>query len=570
MMMPGFALGAIEVGGYVSAWAAVAAFLLLLIWARVLTWMDKDATPAYLPRQAVNSGYLGLGLLGFLAFFLMPGFWLALVILSLCVIAGPVGYLIWRNQTVGLKDLKVQLANFVQNLTPKSRRVVAEVPMEIQFVDSGNALLPPPSNDAPDRVGFEVVQTVFTEPLRRGAELIELSALDGNFVCTYRVDGVTYTGRTVDKNGTAAAAAYLRVVSGLDVKEKRKPQVGKVKISINGRRRELQIQTAGSSAGEQIKVIPDAKRRHDRKLEELGMPADQLEQIKQVIESRQGVVVVAAPKDQGLTSLLYAILRHHDAFVSQMVTIERMPDTDLEGINQNRLAVNAPPAEELKTVGWVVSQQPDVIMISPLEEPRSAQELLKFAAEEGRRVYVGLRAGSTFDALTQWRKIVGDDRLAVKNLQMVIAGRLVRKLCNACKVGYAPDPQTLRKLNMDPGKVTKLFQARQEPLRDAKGNEVPCEFCHDLRFLGQVGIYESFPIDDAVREVVGKGGTAEQLKAVFRKVRAKLLQERALEQVQAGETSVQEVLRVLRPEGSGSEAKRSSIAPRKAPAAATE
>ena len=568
--MPGFALGAIEVGGYVSAWAAVAAFLLLLIWARVLTWMDKDATPAYLPRQAVNSGYLGLGLLGFLAFFLMPGFWLALVILSLCVIAGPVGYLIWRNQTVGLKDLKVQLANFVQNLTPKSRRVVAEVPMEIQFVDSGNALLPPPSNDAPDRVGFEVVQTVFTEPLRRGAELIELSALDGNFVCTYRVDGVTYTGRTVDKNGTAAAAAYLRVVSGLDVKEKRKPQVGKVKVSINGRRRELQIQTAGSSAGEQIKVIPDAKRRHDRKLEELGMPADQLEQIKQVIESRQGVVVVAAPKDQGLTSLLYAILRHHDAFVSQMVTIERMPDTDLEGINQNRLAVNAPPAEELKTVGWVVSQQPDVIMISPLEEPRSAQELLKFAAEEGRRVYVGLRAGSTFDALTQWRKIVGDDRLAVKNLQMVIAGRLVRKLCNACKVGYAPDPQTLRKLNMDPGKVTKLFQARQEPLRDAKGNEVPCEFCHDLRFLGQVGIYESFPIDDAVREVVGKGGTAEQLKAVFRKVRAKLLQERALEQVQAGETSVQEVLRVLRPEGSGSEAKRSSIAPRKAPAAATE
>jgi type II secretory ATPase GspE/PulE/Tfp pilus assembly ATPase PilB-like protein len=295
------------------------------------------------------------------------------------------------------------------------------------------------------------------------------------------------------------------------------------------------------------------------KIEDLGMLDKQLERVKQLVATKGGLVLVAAPPGQGLTSLLYAILRAHDAFLSHIVTVERAPDTELEGVTQNKLALNAPPAEEAKAVAWMVSQQPDVVLVSSIEDPRSALELIEFSGE--KRAYVGLRAGNTFEALSQWRKLVGDDKLAVKNLSMIISGRLARRLCSACKLGYAPDPDTLRKLNLDPARVTKLFQARNEPLRDAKGNPIPCQFCHDMRYKGRIGFFEMFPIDDDVREVVAAGASSSQLKAAFRKQKARYLQESALELVEVGETSVQEVLRSLRGDSATPRQSSSSAAP---------
>ena len=128
----------------------------------------------------------------------------------------------------------------------------------------------------------------------------------------------------------------------------------------------------------------------------------------------------------------------------------------------------------------------------------------------------------------------------------------------ACKVGYTADPETLRRLNMSPDKVGKLFQARTQPLRDQKGNPLVCEFCQDMRFVGRVGVYETFIVDDEVRNVIVGGGTINQLKALFRKQRQKYLQEAALARVEAGDTSVQEVLRVLGSGGSSSSGSSSS------------
>ena len=98
-----------------------------------------------------------------------------------------------------------------------------------------------------------------------------------------------------------------------------------------------------------------------------------------------------------------------------------------------------------------------------------------------------MRASNTLDALKQWRKLVGDDALAIKNLKAVIVGRLIRRLCSACKVGYTPDPNTLRKLNMNPDSVGKLYQARKEPMRDAKGNPFPARSAMIWRSKGGLG-----------------------------------------------------------------------------------
>ncbi|MEA2708113.1 MAG: hypothetical protein QOF78_714, partial [Phycisphaerales bacterium] len=295
-----------------------------------------------------------------------------------------------------------------------------------------------------------------------------------------------------------------------------------------------------------MRALIDLKKRHQHRLDDLGMPQEQVELVRAMIHEGSGVVLVASPKGHGLTTMLYAILRAHDAFLQHIHTVENDQAADLEGITQNKTPANPGPGEEAKQVSWVLSQEPDVIMMSNVSDPKSAIQLAKFASAEGRRVYVGLRASSTFDALAAWRKLIGDERLAVRDLRMVITGKVMRRLCAACKAGYTPDPTTLRKLNMDPEKIERLYQARTQPMRDQKGNPIVCEFCKELYFKGRIGVYELFLIDEDVRAIVEAGGSLNQLKAAFRKQRGKYLQESALQQVESGETSVQEVLRVMK------------------------
>ena len=141
---------------------------------------------------------------------------------------------------------------------------------------------------------------------------------------------------------------------------------------------------------------------------------------------------------------------------------------------------------------------------------------------------------------------------------MVIAGRIVRKLCDACKIDYTPDPDTLRKMNLPADRVSRLFTARTTPLKDSRGHDVICDFCFDLRFKGRVGVFEIFTVDDEVRQVILQGGSINQLKMLFKKQKRRYLQEVALAKAIAGDTSLHEVVRVMkaggesRPPGSSS------------------
>lgn len=538
-------------GGYINIWKLLPILFLFLVWARLLTWADKDAVRAHLPREMLNTITFGLGLVGFALFLFLPNYWLALGAFVLCLLAGFGVYLIMRNKVVGLKDLKQEIKNFRLSLGP-SQKVKDAKAGETQILDKKGVAMPIPEGDSPQRGAYDTAQLILTDPLRKGAERIEVRPSEGTAAVTYVVDGMPYSAQNLDLNTASECIAYLKGAAGLDVNDRRKPQLGTIKANLDGTKRELEVATAGTTAGESMRLSVDPKKRFQLRLETLGMPADQLAIIKsytqQVTPENKGIVLVATPRQQGLTTLLYSIIRGHDAFLSHIQTIEHGPKEDLEGITQNKVPVAGGAAEELKQVDWVSSQQPDVILIDEVANPATAKALIQFVRdpEASRRVYVGMRAGSTFDALAQWRKLVGDDQAVAKSLAMIISGRVLRRLCMACKVGYAPDSETLRKLNMDPARVTQLFQARTTPLTDQKGRPVLCDFCQELRFKGRFGVYEIFQVDDETRSVIAAGGSVNQLKQVFRKQRARYLQEMALASVEAGETSVQEVLRILK------------------------
>lgn len=546
----GVLLAQVPVGEYISVWSTIPLVVFFLIWARWMTWMDKDAPAAHLPRIENNIGQISAGILALVLFFYLRGFWSALGVMLLVMLVAASVYLFIRHRKVGLGDLQKQFSDWIKSFGRKPSEVKAAEGEVLLFNRAGSPVAAPPA-ETPERTAYDAVQQVLTDPLRKGAQRIDVSPGDGSSNVQFVVDGVSYNALSLPKGSSGAAVNYVKELAGLDLKEKRKPQSGGFRATLDGKRRELQLQTSGSSSGESMTIRSDAKTRHSLTLGQLGLSNSQLEKIQASIADNKGIVLVSAPYEHGLTSMLYALIRSHDAFLSHIITIERDPDQDLEGITQENLSLSATSTEEIDRVQWVVDREPDVLMMNEVRDPKSASILIKYAAA-GRRVYIGTRAGSTFEALSNWRKIVGNDKQAMQHLELIINGRVLRKLCTACKVGYAPDPATLRKMNMDPDRISKLFQARTEPLRDAKGNPLSCEFCHDLRFHGRTGIYEILQVDDEVRQIVTSGGSVNQLKAIFRKQRSKYLQEQALSLVEEGETSIQEVLRVLKAGGEGS------------------
>jgi len=549
MLSASLFLAAVNTGGYISLGKIVPVLIVLLIWARLLTWVDKDAVRALLPREWLNLGFLGGLILAFVLFLMLPSYGAALPVLIVVMLIEAGAYLGIRNSKVGLADLKTDFRDWIAQ--KRGGKVVKVLAGAVTLFDpSGKGgPLPVPSGEDPERAGYDGVQTLLTDPLRKNAERIDLRPGEGGAQVHFTVDGVSYPALSMERATASAVAAFLKPLAKLNVEEKRKPQTGSLRVQLDGKKRDLELRTSGSSAGEILEVLVEPKKRHSLTIDKLGFAPEQLQAVKASVEEADGIVILATPPSQGLTSMLYALLRAHDAFLQHIQTIERGADQDLEGITQNKLAANATAADEAKQVDWTISQEPDVLMINKIVDPGTTRQLITFVTnkEEGkpRRVYVGMRAGTTFDALAIWRKLVGDDTLAMSQLKMIIAGRIMRKLCDACKIAYAPDPEQLKKLNLNPASAERLFQARREPLRDPKGNPIPCEFCKDLRYIGRTGVFEVMVVDDYLRTKVPGGGTTSEIKAWFRKKKGRLLQEMALAAVEAGNTSLAEVKRVM-------------------------
>ena len=531
-------------GGYISIFKIIPVLLVLLVWARLLTWVDKDAPALQLPREKLNLPLFGGLILGFIAFFALPNFFLAFAVLLLFAGAEVGVYLNIRKQKSDFDDIKRQFKEWLQSFRKKGREVKPEVAEgQIAILSkAGPPIMPPDPKLLQERAIFDAMQTALVEPLTKLAEQIDLAPEAEGLATKYVVDGVAYRGAVLNSALGVSLISHLKEAAGLSVAEIRKPQTGSFKVTLNGKKRELKAQTAGTRAGEYMRLFVDPKKKADINLTNMGLSERQLGFVKELITDQKGIVIVSAPKGQGLTSALYSIVRGHDVFVELIHTVERDADEGIDGATLNRIAATAPPEEEVKKLDWIISQEPDVIAMAPVESPQAAQALIEFA-KSGKRVYVGMRASSTFEALDQWRKLVGDAALATQELRLIINGRILRKLCEACKVGYAPDAATLRKLGINPERVTALFQARTTPVKDQKGVVVPCMFCNDLRFKGRVGVYETLMMDDEVRQAIIAGKSPS---TAFRKQRGKYLQEEALGLVEKGQTSVQEVLRVLK------------------------
>ena len=547
------ALAEVPYGGYLLWWKMLPFAVIFLIWIQLLLWMDKDTITARMPREMVNSIQWGLLILALIAAVMLPMFVVSLSVFVFLFALSVGGYLIWRNSIVGLSDIPGQMSLWFKNLfrSKKARRVEKQ---ELAVAEGMLTLLdkrgePPtiPAQEDPIRPAYEAAHRILLDPLYKGAERVVLASAGNRYATKFRVDGVEFPGMALESEVATATVDYIKKMAGLDLNERRKLQIGKMKGKTATAAHEIEVQTSGTRAGETLVLEIDRSKRYRQRATALGLSPQQRDVVAEVVAENKGLVLAAAPPGHGLTGLLYGLVQEHDAFVQHIITLERPIEREMEGVTQNELTTGIEPAEEAKQVSWIADQMPDVLMVMGIEGRDASREAIRLAGEENRRVYVGMRASDSADALTRWRTLVGDNKLALGRLEMIIAGRTVRKLCDACKEPYTPPEAALAKMGVPKGKVQQLYRARTEPMLDQRGNPIPCEFCGQLGYKGRLGVFEVVRIDAEARKALLEDPGPATVRNLLRAQKLPTLQEAALRAVVSGKTDLAEIQRAMGP-----------------------
>jgi len=339
---------------------------------------------------------------------------------------------------------------------------------------------------------------------------------------------------------------FFKKLAGLNVEEIRRPQSGRIQASLlshEGEPPRVEVRTSGTTAGERLSLHiqsgPVLLRFPD-----LGMAPLRLEQVKQFVGKSHGLFLMSAPPRNGLTSTQYAVLRSHDAYMNNIHALERKKLIDLDNVTQQVYEGNNADVNYARMLQTVLRREPDIVLVGDCED-RETAKIATRAAAENRKIYLGIQAKDSFDALGKYLTLVEDNALAAKALLGITNQRLIRVLCKDCREAFTPDAPTLKKLNLPADKIERFYRPPTEPKLNKRGKEIICQTCQGTGYVGRTGVFEVLVVDPTVAKLIAEGATIEKIKAQCRKNKMHYLQEEALLKVIDGTTSMNEVLRCL-------------------------
>ena len=537
-------IGAIDAsGGYLATWRIVVFTVLFFLWAWVGQWMDTDTAIVHTKRSFWNSLYVGAGVGALLLWFLLPTDIFAVQLLFFLVIwlTITIVYVLHRNARVSKQEriLTPEHLRFV--FSREEQRQASK--LRLVFISANNNELPLPRRDEGEYMGYVVAEELIHDIWLRRASRAKFVVRGENYVSQYVIDGVATKGNEQPREEGESAINYLKAVAGLDVKDRRRPQAGRFWIiTEGGNKAELRLGTAGSTLGEQMTVdrIEEAQ---TLKLDALGFNSDQLAQMKQIIQGDPGLVLVSGPAGSGVTTSLYGIVRHHDAFIQNINSVETEALYEIDNITQNIVQKSNDPKGAARQLQSVLRSDPDVVMAGFCDSKDMAQVATQ-AVLGGKRIYVAMAAANIFECIRAWLEMANNSERAAKTLAAVTCQRLVRILCPECRQAYTPDAALLKRLNLPAAKIRQFYRPPTEFEYDKRGKPILCPHCQGTGYYGRTAVFETLFITDVLRDLIRKNAPVNTLRAQARKDRMLYLQEQALRKVIEGTTSIQEVLRV--------------------------
>jgi len=534
-------LTALEYGSYISIIKFIVFAGLFLLWLLLVSWVYRDALTIETQEDLWTGIVFGTGAAATIIWLVVPLFIIGVVFYLIAVGAVAIVYVTHRNARVMDYD-RILTAEHIKGLfVSEEKRLAAS--KAFLFITANNNEVPVPEAKTPDFFGYKTAYETFTDAIWRRASDIVFSPTQQEYKVAYYIDGAVVKQPSIAGDQMEYFIRFIKHLADLDAGERRKPQKGKFKIQQGEENSEWEVVTAGSTAGEQVR-LKQIMQQQITILTNIGLAPNQLEEMNKIREVKEGLFIISGPEKSGVTTTFYTLLRNHDAFTNSINTLERQLSAELPNITQNVFALSDTGTTTYdKKLQAMVRMGPDIVGVAGCQDTKSAQVACK-AAKDAKIVYLTLKADSVIKALGKWMELVGDKDLATIPLLGISNQRLLRKLCEECKQAYGPNRELLRKFSI-PAKKAKVFYRAGKVQYDKRGRPVICENCQGTGFVGRTGVFEIITIDDRLRETIKQAESLSEIGSLFRGAKMLYLQEQALRKVITGTTSINEMVRVL-------------------------
>jgi general secretion pathway protein E len=544
-----------------SIWKPIVLFAPFVGWAWMIsTHLDKHAKRFFLGQEKWNAIHLAFGIAALVLIVALPvggiaGFAAAfvgtLILLGLDILI----FISITNKDERVPESQQMKMNMKDMAESRDAKKAAKMmgSSELTIVGANKMTIQPPQKDTPEfavRVGAE--QIVIKGYEAHASQIDILPANESTYAASYLVDGVRQAGDPIAAAEAIQMIDFWKKAAGLDTSDRRRKLTGEVSISGDSMSSAtLKLNTSGSKSGMRMTMIFNPAEAVRRKVDALGLLDPQLDLLKDwanELEHTGGVVLLSAPSDNGRTTMSYSIMRLHDAYTSNIQSVEYEIEDALEGIKQIPWDASADGPSFATTVRSTLRRDPDIVTICDLPDVETAQNIAA-ADLERTRVYLCLRTDAALKAIQTYVQAVGDPKLAAKGLRGVVASKLVRVLCGNCKVPYQPTPDMLKKLGLPQGKVGELFKKGGQVL--VRNKPEVCSVCGGVGYSGQTGCFGVFPIGKEEKALIVEGDW-NGLRAMMRKNGLPSVQQSALRKAVMGITSIEEVTRITTPPKSSS------------------
>ncbi|MEO0531141.1 MAG: ATPase, T2SS/T4P/T4SS family [Planctomycetota bacterium] len=541
---------------FAISWAKlIPIVLVLLAWVRSVDWVNRDAQIFGLKHTTWNTVMVVPFVLAFLLMLLIPNYVLGLVVLTLAWLAPFIAYVVYHNKSVekhqtvftpgwfrhqlavGLKMVGIKIADEPRADYMKGPDVELDARGGDNTEDQANLLT------ARQSPGYVHVKELIADMVARGSSRALMDYTSDAVSVRYMIDGVWHPGDPRDRESGDVMLAVMKTLTNLNVSERKKKQEGIFGAKYQKKQYVAEVVSQGVKTGERVVVSLRGKGLDAgyETLESLGMREKLREQWLQIMNSDEGLVVISAMPEGGLTTLTDISLFETDRLMRDFMSVEDIvePETDIENIPAHYYdsAKNQSPAEIIPSLS---RKYPNVWVMRDFVDPESAKLMMQEVDLE-RLVVTTVHAQDAAEACLRMLKKKTPHKEFAQGLIGVINTRLIRKLCGECKVGYEATPALMKKLGIPPGKVTQFY-------RTPKPEEIekPCKACAGIGFRGRTGLFELLEVDDQFRHTLMKQPKIDALRKSARQAGMRTLQEEGILLVAKGVTSLPELSRVLK------------------------
>lgn len=389
----------------------------------------------------------------------------------------------------------------------------------------------------------QAVEVILRHAVEERASDVHIEPLENEIRVRYRIDGILHNSLTLPKKVLPAIIARIKVLANLKIDETRVPQDGRFFSRINDREIDFRVSTLPLSTGEKVVIRILDKGRGAMALENLGLSKDNIAILEKRIKEPYGMIIVCGPTGSGKSTTLYSILEILNKIGVNIVTLEDPVEYYIEGVNQSQIR---PEVEFTFATGLrsILRQDPDIIMVGEIRDPETA-EMAVHAALTGHLMFSTLHTNDAIGAIPRLIDMGVEPFLLTASLSMVIAQRLVRRICQKCRHEVQLPQGEYEAILSELEKLPPLIKQRVDfkNLKFYKGKG--CESCNQEGYKGRIGIFEVLDITERIKDLITKEASQDEIFSCAREEKLMLtMREDGLLKALEGITTVEEVLRV--------------------------